>query len=52
VKEGKVMSGNVVLAQAAVDAVKKWKYEPAAVKFTWVFKIRFQALMAGALLSN
>lgn len=42
VKEVKVLGGNAVLAQAAVDAVKKWKYEPAPAESTLVLKFDFK----------
>jgi protein TonB len=42
VKEIKVLGGNALLAQAAVDAVKKWKYEPAAAESTLVLKFDFK----------
>lgn len=42
VKEVKVLGGSPVLAQAAVDAVKKWKYEPASTATTAVLKFDFR----------
>jgi len=42
VKEVKTLGGNPVLAQAAADAVKKWKYEPAAAESTLVLKFDFK----------
>ena len=41
VKDVKVLGGNPVLVQAAVAAVKKWKYEPASEESTIVVKIDF-----------
>lgn len=41
VKDVKVLGGNPVLAQAAVDAAKKWKYEPASYETTAVLKFDF-----------
>jgi TonB family protein len=41
VKEVKVLGGNPVLVQAAVTAVMKWKYEPAAEDSTVVEKVVF-----------
>jgi TonB family protein len=41
VKDVKVLGGNPVLAQAAVNAVMKWKYEPAAEESTIVVKFDF-----------
>jgi TonB family protein len=42
VKEVKVLGGSPVLAQAAVDAVKKWKYEPGPTTTTAVLKFDFK----------
>ena len=41
VKDVKVLGGNPVLVQAAVTAVSKWRYEPAAEDSTLVVKIDF-----------
>jgi TonB family protein len=41
VKDVRVLGGNAVLAQAAVDAAKKWKYEPASVETTTILKFDF-----------
>ena len=41
VKNVKVLGGNPVLVQAAVVAVSKWKYEPAAEESTIVVKVDF-----------
>lgn len=42
IKDIKVLGGNPVLVQASVDAVKKWKYEPAAAESTSVLKFEFK----------
>ena len=42
VKDVKVLGGSPVLVQAAVDAVKKWKYEPAPAETSAVVKIEFK----------
>jgi len=42
VKDVKVLGGSPVLVQAAVDAVKKWKYEPAPAETSTVVKIEFK----------
>ena len=42
VKEIKVLGGNAVLVDAAVKAVKKWKYEPAAGETSVVLKFDFK----------
>jgi len=41
VKDVRVLGGNPVLAQAAVDAAKKWKYEPASAESTTILKFDF-----------
>jgi TonB family protein len=41
VKDVRILGGSPVLAQAAVDAVKKWKYEPAAGESTLILKFEF-----------
>jgi protein TonB len=42
VKNVKVLGGSPVLAQAATDAVKKWKYEPAANETSAVLSFDFK----------
>jgi TonB family protein len=41
VKETKVIGGHPILVTAAVDAVKKWKFEPASAESTGILEIRF-----------
>jgi TonB family protein len=41
VKDVRVLGGNPVLVQAAVDAAKKWKYEPASAETTTILKFDF-----------
>jgi TonB family protein len=41
VKESKAIGGNPVLIQAAENAVKRWKFEPAAKASTEVVTFRF-----------
>jgi TonB family protein len=41
VKDVRILGGSPVLAQAAVDAVKKWKYEPAAAETITIVKFEF-----------
>jgi len=41
-KEAKVVGGNPILVNAAVDAVKKWKFEPAAEASTGTVEFKFQ----------
>lgn len=42
VKEAKVVGGHPVLAGAALEAVRKWRFEPAAVESTGVVDIKFE----------
>jgi TonB family protein len=42
VKDAKVLGGHPVLANAALDAVKKWRFEPAAVESTGVVDFKFE----------
>ncbi len=41
IKETKLIGGHPVLANAALDAIKRWKYEPASEETTGVVEIRF-----------
>jgi TonB family protein len=43
VKDARVIGGHPVLASAALDAVKKWRFETAAVESTGVVEIKFEA---------
>jgi TonB family protein len=43
VKEAKVVGGHPVLAGAALDAVRKWRFEPAPVESTGVVEFKFDA---------
>lgn len=42
VKDAKVMGGHPVLATAALDAVKKWRFEPASTESSGVVDFRFE----------
>jgi TonB family protein len=42
VKDAKVVGGHPVLASAALDAVKKWRFEPAANESTGVVDFKFE----------
>jgi TonB family protein len=42
VKEAKVVGGHPVLANAALDAVKKWRFEPAAAESSGVVDFKFE----------
>jgi TonB family protein len=41
VKETKVIGGHPILVQAAVEAVKKWKFEPASEESTGTLVFNF-----------
>jgi TonB family protein len=43
VKSTEVMGGNPVLTQAAVDAVRKWRYEAASEQTHGVVELRFDS---------
>ncbi len=42
IKDSKVLGGNPVLANAAVDALKKWKFETASEESTGTVEFKFQ----------
>ena len=42
VKEAKLLGGHPVLANAALDAVRKWRFEPAAVDTSGVVDFKFE----------
>ena len=42
VKDAKVLGGHPVLASAALDAVKKWRFEPASGDTTGVVDFKFE----------
>jgi len=48
VKNIKVLGGNAVLVKAAIEAVKKWKYEPAAGESTVILKFDFKPTEAAS----
>ena len=41
VKDAKVIGGHPVLANAALEAVKKWRFEPAALESSGVVDFKF-----------
>jgi TonB family protein len=41
VKGARVMGGHPVLANAALEAVKKWRFEPAAMESTGIVDFKF-----------
>jgi len=43
VKSANVIGGNPVLVNAAVEAVRKWKYEPASGDTTELVELRFDS---------
>jgi TonB family protein len=42
VKEAKVIGGHPVLATAALDAVRKWRFEPAAGDSSGIVNFKFE----------
>jgi len=42
VKDARVVGGHPVLAGAALDAAKKWRFEPASVETTGVIDFKFE----------
>ena len=42
VKEARVVGGHPVLATAALDAAKKWRFEPAAAETSGVIDFKFE----------
>jgi TonB family protein len=42
VKDAKVVGGHPVLASAALEAVKKWRFEPASAESTGVVDFKFE----------
>jgi TonB family protein len=42
VKDTKVMGGNPILVNAAMDALKKWKFEPSAEESTGTVEFKFE----------
>ncbi len=43
VKEARVIGGHPVLANAALDAVRKWRFEPAAMESTGIVDFKFDS---------
>ena len=46
VKNAKVVGGHPLLVNAAVDAVKKWRFEPASEETTGVIEFKFDPNVA------
>lgn len=42
VKEARIVGGHPVLAQAALDAAKKWRFETAAAESTGIIDFKFE----------
>jgi TonB family protein len=42
VKDAKVVGGHPVLANAALDAVRKWRFEPTSAESTGVVDFKFE----------
>jgi TonB family protein len=43
VKEARILGGHPVLANAALDAAKKWRFEPSPAESTGVIDFKFEA---------
>jgi TonB family protein len=42
VKDARVVGGHPVLANAALDAAKKWRFEPAAAETSGIIDFKFE----------
>jgi TonB family protein len=42
VKDAKIVGGHPVLASAALEAIKKWRFEPAAMESSGVVDFKFE----------
>ena len=42
VKDARVVGGHPVLANAALDAARKWRFEPAAAESTGIIDFKFE----------
>ena len=42
VKEARIVGGHPVLANSALDAARKWRFEPAATESTGVIEFKFE----------
>ena len=42
VKEARIVGGHPVLANSALDAAKKWRFEPAPSESTGVIEFKFE----------
>jgi len=42
VREARILGGHPVLANAALDAAKKWRFEPAAAESSGVIDFKFE----------
>ena len=42
VKEARIVGGHPVLATAALDAAKKWRFEPASAESSGVIEFKFE----------
>jgi len=42
VKEAKVVGGHPVLADAALEAVRKWRFEPSASESSGIVNFKFE----------
>jgi TonB family protein len=46
VKNAKLMGGHPVLASAAMDAVRKWRFEPGSAETTGIVEFKFDPVAA------
>jgi TonB family protein len=46
VKSAKILGGHPLLANAALDAVKKWRFDPAAEETTGIVEFKFDPTVA------
>jgi TonB family protein len=42
VKDARIVGGHPVLATAALDAAKKWRFEPASAEATGIIDFKFE----------
>lgn len=42
VKDAKIVGGHPVLASAALEAIKKWRFEPAAMESSGIVDFKFE----------
>ena len=47
VKDAKLVGGHPILANAAMETIKKWRYEPASEETTGIVEFRFEPNPSG-----